>query len=115
MNFFWLIVSPRVMRWLTRNMASAITLWPFIFLKSRELAEHEILMNHERIHLRQQLELLILPFYLIYGLEYLLGRVKGKSHLKAYEDISFEKEAYAQECEMDYLSRRKFWAWREYL
>ena len=35
-----------------------IVFWPFVFIKRRELKNNPVFMNHERIHLRQQLELL---------------------------------------------------------
>ena len=38
-----------------------ITLWPFIVLNKHEKGK-EALLNHERIHLRQQIELLVIPF-----------------------------------------------------
>ncbi|MEX0995648.1 MAG: hypothetical protein WDZ45_01210 [Flavobacteriaceae bacterium] len=72
-------------------------------------------MNHERIHLRQQLELLILPFYLWYGLEFLLRLLYFRNRYKAYRNISFEREAYSNEADLYYLKRRKFWAFIGYL
>jgi len=42
----------------------AITLWPFVFIRDHG---DEVTINHEKIHLRQQVELLILGFYLLYG------------------------------------------------
>ena len=47
-----------------------VTLWPFIVLKEDSLKEDHALVNHERIHLRQQLELFIIPFYIWYLLEW---------------------------------------------
>ena len=45
---------------------NAVTLYPFIILKHKELNNDGVLIHHERIHLKQQIELLVLPFYLIY-------------------------------------------------
>jgi hypothetical protein len=36
---------------------NAITLFPFIFLQNREDKENKTLINHEKIHIRQQLEI----------------------------------------------------------
>ncbi len=48
-----------------------LALYPFIFIKEGlDQQRTTVLLNHERIHLRQQIELLILPFYLIYLLNY---------------------------------------------
>ena len=90
----------------------AITLWPFIFIR-KGCEFNEIHLNHENIHGRQQLELLIIPFYLIYLIEWLVRLIiTGNSH-KAYRDISFEKEAYTNEKDLEYLNNRKWFAqWR---
>jgi len=37
-----------------------LTLFPFIFLRTKNLKENPTLIHHEKIHLRQQLELLII-------------------------------------------------------
>lgn len=87
-----------------------ITLFPFIFLKYIGDKENAVLINHEKIHIKQQIELLILPFFLWYGLEYLIKLLYFKNKNLAYRNISFEKEAYAYENDLNYLSRRSFWA-----
>lgn len=76
---------------------------------------NEIFINHERIHLRQQLELLVIPFYIWYFVEYLVHRLRGKNHLQAYLSISFEREAYAQERNLSYLQGRKMFSFIEFL
>lgn len=65
------------------------------------------LINHERIHLQQQLELLIFPFYIWYAIEYLIFRIKFNNHDKAYRSIRFEKEAYNYDSDLKYLQKRK--------
>ena len=40
-----------------------ITLFPFVILKKRHLKENNVLLNHENIHLKQQIELLVVPFF----------------------------------------------------
>lgn len=47
--------------------------------------------NHEAIHTKQMKELLYVPFYILYILEWLY-RLTQKGN--AYKNISFEKEAY---------------------
>ena len=60
--------------------------------------------NHEKIHGKQQIELLIIPFYLIYFIEWLA---------KGYYNISFELEAYDNQNNEKYLKTRKiFGMWR---
>ncbi|MEM6515613.1 MAG: hypothetical protein AAF688_05475 [Bacteroidota bacterium] len=92
-----------------------LTVFPFIFLKFPHLKADEVLLNHERIHLRQQLELLILPFYLIYALEFLLRFCYYRNWKMAYQNISFEREAYRNENQMHYLTSKRFWSFLSYL
>ena len=72
-----------------------LTVFPFVFVKYRLDKENLVFMNHERIHLRQQLELLIIPFFIWYFLEYILRLIQYKNMDLAYRNISFEREAYA--------------------
>lgn len=89
-----------------------MALFPFILIKDKSGINDSILLNHEKIHLRQQLELLVIPFYLLYVLIYLLNRLKYEDHYLAYRGIIFEKEAYLFEKDLNYLRKRRFWAWR---
>lgn len=98
-----------VCTYLPKHIA-AITLYPFIIYKEASFAKDPILVNHERIHLKQQLELLILPFYLWYGIEFLVRLLFLQDKRKAYRAISFEKEAYANEANLDYLKTRQLYA-----
>ncbi len=92
-----------------------ITIYPFIFLRESCLKEDETLVNHEKIHLRQQIEFLILPFYIWYVLEFLYRLLQYKDRNKAYKNISFEREAYRHESDLYYLKERKFWSFMKYL
>ena len=74
-----------------------------------------VFMNHERIHLRQQLEMLILFFYLWYVVEFLVRWIQLKSRRAAYYRISLEKEAYSNEKNLNYLKKRPFWLFLKYL
>jgi hypothetical protein len=84
-----------------------ITIYPFIFLKKESLKEHIYLINHENIHLKQQKELLWFFFFIIYSFEYLIRLLQYKNHYKAYKSICFEKEAYKNEHNLNYLIERK--------
>ncbi len=92
-----------------------LTVFPFVFLKSANSKSDLVLLNHEKIHLRQQLELLILPFFIWYGLEFLLRLLKYKDLQMAYRMISFEQEAYGNEKDLHYLKQRSFWRFLKYL
>lgn len=114
----------------------ALTLWPFIFAR-KEARINEVTINHEQIHGRQQVELLMvgfviaillvlvglgwwsilaLPlFFWLYLLEWLLGLIRFGNSKKAYRSISFEQEAYTNENNMHYLHERRWFAWIDYL
>lgn len=92
-----------------------LCLWPFIFLKEWHLKWDRVLVNHERIHLRQQSELLILPFYILYLSEWFLRCIFYLDSYRAYQNISFEREAYANEKDLSYLNNRKPLSFIKYL
>ena len=92
-----------------------LSLWPFIFIKTDSLKEDVTLINHERIHLQQQKELLIVPFYIWYVAEWIIRSLYYFDSYKAYKNISFEREAYYHENEHDYIERRKTFAFIKYL
>ena len=94
---------------------SGITVYPFIFARENYLRTHKTFVNHEKIHLRQQIELLILPFFIWYVLEFFFRLIQYKNRKKAYRNISFEREAYANESNADYLTNRKFFSFFNYL
>jgi beta-lactamase regulating signal transducer with metallopeptidase domain len=100
---------------LKRLKINGIALFPFIFIRKPEDRENKILINHEKIHLRQQLELLVIFFYILYVIEYYYWLLKLKNKNLAYRRISFEREAYANESDLDYLEKRHFWGFRKYV
>lgn len=106
---------PWLVRTITGNFARAITLFPFVLLRYPNDRNDPVLLNHERIHLKQQLELLVIPFYIWYLTEYAKHRFRGLNHLEAYLQISFEKEAYCNEQRLDYLGKRPAFAFRKHL
>lgn len=99
---------------LKNTKINGITLFPFIFLRKPEDKTNAVLINHEKIHLRQQLELLVIFFYLWYVIEYYYWYFKLRDSYLAYKFISFEREAYAQEGDLRYLQKRKLWNFRYY-
>lgn len=103
------------LRVFTFGFADGITLFPFIILSSKDLHNLDQIILHERIHIKQQLELLIVGFYIWYVLEYLFRLYQYDwNHMKAYRNISFEREAYARDCEDSYLKERPLWAFLNY-
>ncbi|WP_315055814.1 hypothetical protein [Chryseobacterium indoltheticum] len=93
---------------------NVITLYAFIFINNPEDKKNRVLINHEKIHIRQQLELLIIFFYILYVAEYYYHFFRLKNAHAAYHAISFEREAYSMEHDLNYLKKRKFWAFRKY-
>jgi hypothetical protein len=90
----------------------AITIAPLgIFHRDKKMPWTTL--NHEMIHWEQQIEMIIIPFYLWYGIEWLVKLPRyGRN---AYYLISFEKEAYQFDNDGRYLMKRKHYSWIKYL
>lgn len=88
----------------------AMVVWPFVFVKD-DVSDKVI--NHERIHARQQIEMLVIFFFMWYVVEWLIRKIFGNGI--AYRNISFEREAYLNQLNSDYLQHRKFFSWTKYL
>ncbi|WP_162128640.1 hypothetical protein [Flavobacterium phycosphaerae] len=97
-----------VSKYLIPKGFKAFTVFPFVILNDKGLKQDRVLLNHERIHLRQQLELLIVPFFIWYGIEFLVRYFKCRNRNTAYRAILFEKEAYDNESNFEYLKGRPF-------
>lgn len=104
----WIVVWPKL-------PAAGMALFPFILVKSAALKTDKSLINHEQIHLRQQLELLVVPFYVLYLFHYLVNLLRFRNHRQAYLHICFEREAFANELDLGYLKRRKLYRWIRFL
>ncbi|RNC87633.1 MAG: hypothetical protein ED556_00120 [Winogradskyella sp.] len=91
-----------------------LTVFPFIFLNRKELRQNQVLLNHEKIHLRQQLELLVIPFYVVYFFEFIFRFIKLRNWQAAYRAISFEREAYENDSDLKFLKKRPFWNFIHY-
>jgi len=94
---------------------NAVAIWPFIILKEKELKNNQVLINHENIHLHQQREMLWFPFFLFYILEFIIKLLIYKKPKLAYFNLSFEREAYQNEQNLNYLRQRKFWNFLKYI
>lgn len=109
-----MFIRTRLVNYLTFRFAAGITLFPFVLIAPHVPLNRRLLV-HERIHLQQQAELLVIPFYILYLLEYVSGRLRRKTHYQAYRAISFEREAYENDSNPRYLDQRKAWSWLKYL
>lgn len=108
------IENSRVPVWLSKFAPieiGAISLAGFVF--SRTLMS-DLTKRHETIHFQQQLELLFVPFFILYLFYWLKGLMKHGPQ-RSYLESPFEKEAYNHEHEVDYLSNRKRFAWLKYI
>ncbi len=94
--------------------AAGMAIFPFVFIKYAKLKNDRQIINHELIHLRQQIELLVIPFYIIYILDYLINLVRYRNHDRAYRNIVFEREAYRNDSDLMYLKKRRFYSWIKY-
>jgi len=89
----------------------AITLFPFIISKEKM---DDITLNHEKIHIAQQKELLVVFFYFLYVYYFIENYLFYKDTHTAYMMIPFEREAYEHDGDLSYLSNRKRFRWLHY-
>ena len=93
--------------------SNALTLFPFVFYKKK--ADCQELRTHEIIHLYQQMEMLVFPFYIWYLIEWCYRRYQGRTWMDAYRNISFEQEAYTYDYLSDYIQIREMYFWKKFL
>lgn len=92
----------------------------------------DITINHESIHSRQFVELMVLfavatvfilwwlpvfapfAFYVWYIVEWLVHLIRFRSTYIAYRRISFEREAYAHQADMGYTNGRHWFNFLKY-
>ena len=101
-------------RLLPEGNFTAITLFGLVFTRDKRRISKRVL-RHELIHCKQQLELLYIPFFLLYLLEFLVRWIQTGDRYEAYRNISFEKEAYSNENDCGYLEKRKPMSWLRHL
>ena len=87
----------------------AVNIFGILFVRKSMLGRLNAAgMNHEYIHTEQMKELWYIGFYLLYFLEWIYRLI---FHTKtAYRGISFEREAYQHEKDLNYLKTRKHFA-----
>ena len=110
---YWIIENswiPKALSWFIDIWA--ITLYPFIICKGKLDQQTR---THEVIHLKQQRELLLIGFYLLYVGFWLRYLWVHRSFQMAYACIPFEREAYDNDTDPTYPITRKSYSWRQYL
>ena len=67
--------------------------------------------RHEIIHYKQQIELLFVFQWVLYVTFWLVGLLRYRNGEKAYRENPFEREAYKHDDDVDYISKRRLFAW----
>ena len=88
----------------------AMNLFGVLFVRGNARID-DITLNHEKIHTAQIKEMLYVFFYVWYIIEWLIRLPKGN----AYRNISFEREAYNNQYDLNYLKSRKRFDFVRYL
>ena len=89
----------------------AINLFGILFARKGSKIDNRTI-NHESIHTAQMKEMLYILFYIWYIIEWIIRLfMRGN----AYRNISFEREAYGNEHNMNYLNERNKFNWLKYL
>ena len=96
------------------NNIAAITLYPYVFIKSSKEETSTTLIRHELIHVHQIKEVGIVPFYLIYLWDFFLGLILHRSFQRAYYSIRFEQEAYKFQKTTGYVQNRNKGLWKAF-
>ena len=94
---------------------SAMNLFGFIVARRECLPLSNKTLHHEAIHSQQIKELLFVGFYIWYVVEWLVRLLYMKNSKKAYKAISFEKEAFGNDNNLNYLESRKLFAFLNYI
>ncbi len=111
-----IIVQNKFTSFILGKNYSAMCLSPFLFVnRGYDIKEQPETLNHEKIHARQQVEMLWIFFFLWYIAEYLVRLLKYHSHHLAYRNLAHEREAYANSGNDGYLPERKPYSWIRYL
>lgn len=121
-----------IAKWLLLKGFQAVTIGPFIFIRRRKEEVNRRLINHERIHVTQWFETMLLSlwvllllvnplgvplwtlaltpiaFYVWYAVEYIIRRLfSNRDHREAYRNIVFEREAYENEWDLCYIRKHR--------
>lgn len=94
-----------------------ITIWAIsfgVFVWCRGKLSDRV-KRHETIHYQQQIELLFVLQWLLYVSFWAWGMLKYRSGQKAYRENPFEREAFGNDRDTEYLSNRPRFNWVKYL
>ncbi|MFV0468779.1 MAG: hypothetical protein ACK5MK_07630 [Dysgonomonas sp.] len=94
---------------------TAINLFGLVLARKEYRALPSRIINHEAIHTAQMRELLFIFFYLWYVVEWIVRLIQYRNSNKAYHNISFEREAYANQDDQEYLKVRRSFSFLAYI
>lgn len=103
---------PGVVSKITSISISVVCFAIFVFCKYKNPSKTQV--RHETIHFQQQLELLFVFQWILYGFFWLKEYIKSKDAFRAYYLNPFEQEAYQNEDDANYLKERKRFSWWRY-
>jgi hypothetical protein len=110
-----LIISEPLVRIIGRigtgsSEAKGMAFFPFVFIRSEEF-DVPWVVDHERIHHRQEIETLFVGLAVLSLIEFLYARfVLKKNKMQSYLYTAAEQEAYLNMHDRNYLNERKSWA-----
>ena len=90
----------------------AMNLFGILFVRKDE--QHtvtDITINHEKIHTAQIREMLYIFFYIWYVIEWFIKVFIYLEFHEAYRNLAFEREAYENQDNLNYLNSRKHYNW----
>ena len=96
------------------NGFAAVNLFGVLFTR-RGVNISDLLLRHEMIHSKQMRELSAIVFYAWYLIEWLIRLLVYWNAVKSYRNISFEREAYANEGNLLDLKERRPFAFLRYI
>ena len=92
----------------------AMNLFGVLFVRGNAQI-NERTIRHETIHTAQMKELWYVFFYLWYVTEWLIRLFAFKGRKYAYKNISFEREAYVNQDDLNYFKNRKRFDFVKYI
>ena len=114
-SYRWMqIASVFIGGWKNPANAQSLLGLPIIIYRDKSLLTNKRLLNHEMIHFHQAALLLFVPFWIIYVGHFVVNLVRYCNSDRAYRNICFEREAYANDENLQYLIERKPYAWIHY-
>ena len=111
----WVFENSKLPVWLSKIVPISVYAFSFAFWVCCRGVMSDRTRRHETIHYQQQLELLMVFQWILYELFHLIGLIRYRDGQQAYYENPFEREAYANDKNENYLSERPRYAWVNYI